>query len=576
MSKKVYGAELHGDTAQRWIKQPSVKRKTLLSLPFIKDIFKAKIWFTSSFEKADIDKKLETEIKRMIGVSDVTYLYSPTSVSDRVALYLNDRSRFEKLGFGSDIAEHDQNLMDYFITTDVFTKVQDRRKSIIVGPKGSGKSAILRAVHHHSNSEYVFSITPEVFSKSLLTHSSSAIDANNIDEDDFIVTWIYSIITEIFKTVCTNPRGISNPRMLRPIRDFLIDNTSSIDLDLFSRFLGYMKDIQSVKVAGTEVSVSKSQNSLQELYALERIYALLPILRQQLKDDIVILIDELDQGWDNSGESNGLLVGLLQAAIRLRSMDTKIHVVIFIRSEMFEIMKESISQLDKLRSEIGYIYWFHNELRNVISKRIAHSLNLPDVELSKIEASVVDHIFQGNFQGENLFDYIISRTTRRPREVLQFVRLAHEFAVDSGKGYIGIEEISEAEKTFSEWKIEHLNSEYLHIYPKVKKLIEYFVGFGPILSRSDIVGIFEEFENDNKDIVRDWWAESSDKDPIDILYTVEFIGYESFEKESSQKGMIENFYFSYDRRATRPKRAKSYIIHPAFWNYLELGIGLKA
>ncbi len=574
MGKKVFAAELLGETGARWLKQPSDKRKTLLGLPFVRDIFKTRIWFTEGVDKATAGKQLEIEIKRLIGVADVKYFDAPSTVSDRISSYLGDRKKFSKLSFGSDIAEHDQNLMDYFITTDVYKKVEDRRKSIIVGPKGSGKSAILRAVQHHWSSEYILSITPEVFSKALITHSTDRVGLGEIEEEDFMVTWIYSIMTEIFKIVCANPRGVSNPRMLRPIRDFVRENTGAIELDLFSRFLSYLRDIQSVKVAGAEVSVKGSK--LKELYALETIYALLPTLRDQLKDEIIILIDELDQGWDNSEEANALLIGLLQAAIRLRALDTKIHVIIFIRSEMFDIMKGAISQLDKLRSEIIHIHWFTNEFRNVVSKRIAHALNLPDTDISKVDASIADEIFEGSFQGDNLFYYVISRTTRRPREVLQFIRLAHENAVDRDAGRIGVEDISEAERTFSQWKVEHLASEYLHIYPKIGKLIDYFIGFGPVLSRSDILGIFEEFERDNEAITKRWWPNPDDRDPVELLFKIDFIGSETFEKTASEAGMLDSYRFSYDRRDSSARRARSYIIHPVFWNYLELAAGSKA
>ena len=50
------------------------------------------------------------------------------------------------LSFGADVAEHDPGLSRYFVTTHSYLAIESGKRHLIVGPKGSGKSAILRAL----------------------------------------------------------------------------------------------------------------------------------------------------------------------------------------------------------------------------------------------------------------------------------------------------------------------------------------------------------------------------------------------------------------------------------------------
>ena len=48
------------------------------------------------------------------------------------------------IDFGSDVAEHDEGLRHYFLPTRTFTDIVKDRHDLILGPKGTGKSAIYR------------------------------------------------------------------------------------------------------------------------------------------------------------------------------------------------------------------------------------------------------------------------------------------------------------------------------------------------------------------------------------------------------------------------------------------------
>src|SRR5713226_249066 len=49
--------------------------------------------------------------------------------------------RLAEIQWGDDSAEKDPFLLEYFVTSDAFRRVRERTKNIVVGRKGSGKSA---------------------------------------------------------------------------------------------------------------------------------------------------------------------------------------------------------------------------------------------------------------------------------------------------------------------------------------------------------------------------------------------------------------------------------------------------
>jgi len=122
------------------------------------------------------------------------------------------------------------------------------------------------------------------------------------------------------------------------------------------------------------------------------------------------------------------------------------------------------------------------------------------------------------------FQYLVSRTTRRPREVLQYLRLAHYLAVASGHSTITSEMLLKAEEEFSGWKLEHLCSEYKYVFPGVKDLLWCFRAFGPVLSAGDALEVVGSFVDGIGDSEKVAWMRSTPKELLQHLYSIDFLG----------------------------------------------------
>lgn len=69
-----------------------------------------------------------------------------------------------KINWGDDSAERDNNLLSYFVGTDSYNRLLQKEKSIIVGRKGSGKSALRKKLEEDFLKEentHVINISPK-------------------------------------------------------------------------------------------------------------------------------------------------------------------------------------------------------------------------------------------------------------------------------------------------------------------------------------------------------------------------------------------------------------------------------
>lgn len=72
--------------------------------------------------------------------------------------------------------------------------------------------------------------------------------------------------------------------------------------------------MEGIKLGKYEASIRARE--LERLYKLEEIHALVPSLREIASHKrIVVLVDELDRGWDSSEDARAFVAGLFQACI---------------------------------------------------------------------------------------------------------------------------------------------------------------------------------------------------------------------------------------------------------------------
>jgi len=175
-----------------------------------------------------------------------------------------------------------------------------------------------------------------------------------------------------------------------------------------------------------------------------------------------IYLDKIDEIWSDHENSHNLVSGLLSGAYDINSKFSNVKCISFLRPDIYQSL--NFKNKEYLKQEELEINWTLDDLKELIFKRIEGS-----IEREAIETLV----FSGEINGQPLLNYMIDRTTLRPRDLIQFCTEALELAKTNKKESITKEEVFQAEAIYSKWKIEDLISEYKDEYSFLKQLLTF-------------------------------------------------------------------------------------------------------
>ena len=268
---------------------------------------------------------------------------------------------------------------------------------------------------------------------------------------------------------------------------------------------------------------------------------------------MVILIDRVDEVWNQTEEAEMMIISLMKAVHDLNSKLGHAHTMLFLRSDIYNVLKFHDS--DKFHSLEERIDWEDNDLKHLITTRgkVSAGLAIQDTDL------LWNTLFDKYVNGEPSFVYMLKRTMKRPRELIQFCNSALTEAQDNGHNRIHEQDILEAEKHYSNWKLKDLASEFSVQYPYLEEMIGLFQGFKSEFTHSEFETRYEETKARLASKHPDLQAVSSDK-MLQILFIVGLLGM----KAKNQR------LFVYDDPMILLPQQTNIVVHSAF--HLALGL----
>jgi hypothetical protein len=478
--------------------------------------------------------------------------------------------QLKSLDFGAPAAERDLNkgLREYFLYTGAFERLKSNKKSVILGNRGAGKSALIKmlAEDYKKSNSIVIELTPEDYSYDLLK-SAVLVEKDEMwaKQSAYTAAWKYLLFilamkqySNEFKTVLkTNAKGIYH---------YLRDNFKTEHLDKIDVFISYLKRMDGIKIGPYEAGLKMKE--LQKLYKLEEINSLVPeLLDLSRRKPLIILIDELDKGWDSSEDAKAFVAALFQAGLSINELNSNIRIVISLRKELYDDIPTLYDDFQKYYDLFEILEWDENDLFDLIVKRVKHSV--PELkQLSKIDAWHT--LFSEKIGREPSFKYIVNRTLYRPREIIQFCTEAKERCVELRKVKIDINSIVTAESKYSQTRAKDLAAEHRFQYPGLIDIFDAFRGTNCIQTRTELEQLCRkmikgEISAGSK---TDWMKSQSEDYLISILFQVGFL----LAKTISFNGIkrAEGFWGNHQISLPNLGNVHAFMIHPMFW--LHLGI----
>jgi hypothetical protein len=385
-----------------------------------------------------------------------------------------------KLGIGCEIAEEEKNdLLSYFIEVDAYKKALERRQSIFVGRKGTGKSAIfikLESDLDDITNNYNIILKPD--SEELLENIelSDLYRSDRSKKSFFYTIWKYIFYSKLFISIykkIEKNQVILSQELQDKYLDFYCNNQKLLELN----FYGAIKEINKMFEGKSlvddpsvlEIFYKKIMNELQEL------------VKEYFSDKkyftINILADNLDKTWNANYDltiQSEMILTLLEFSGKLeqdivvkQTSKPKVNTVIFLRKDIFDYIRKLAREPDKLAIRSFEIDWVAhpNLLKKMIEKRFEYVLNISPESAEKIWK---DYFSIGKMHA---FDVIKGIVVLRPRDIIYFMSKMFESAVNNDNEVVKNSDMDYAIEAYTYFLHNNLIAEMKAEHPKIEEIL---------------------------------------------------------------------------------------------------------
>lgn len=243
-----------------------------------------------------------------------------------------------------------------------------------------------------------------------------------------------------------------------------------------------------------------------------------------MKRSVVILVDRLDEGYEPDIAGVGVVDGFVQAAIDLRDKLNSCRCIVFLRDNIYRAVEHHDQDFSRnLEQSVLRLHWDERGLLNFAANRI----RLAGASKAEKSQKVWDSVTTDSLQGEAGFQHCLRLTLFRPRDLLLLLNDAFRNASAKGMYAISLEEIDTSARQISEHRMTDLIKEYSAHLPGLSILVRNFSDGSPSFRFDDACSIAQKVISDNYDdpkITQEFLLCDDASEIIRSLYSVGFIG----------------------------------------------------
>jgi hypothetical protein len=369
----------------------------------------------------------------------------------------------KRLKLGAYIAEEEATApQDWFVETLAFRDALNGKRSVFVGHKGSGKTANLLMLKDELTADkrnLVCVIKPPSYEYEGLVEVMRKLASRDRKAFALEALWKYLLLTEIASALAHRFEGKDASALSGAETEFLtfVDASERRIRDHFAvRLEECVHRLASLYAAKDNDAVSAATDGISEALHAKPIPVLVGRLLAALQPirRVIILIDNLDKGWDRRADLallSEVLLGLLGAVNRVKAdllkgqrgtSGVEVSLALFLRADIFEFVRQFAHEPDKLNP--GVLTWEDPDLLSrVLEERYATSHQTPGEHLWR-------DYFCNTVAGVPTKQYILRAILPRPRDLLYFANAALEIAINRGHSKIDEGDIVDARQRYSQ------------------------------------------------------------------------------------------------------------------------------
>jgi hypothetical protein len=483
----------------------------------------------------------------------------------------------ENLAIGDPMAENEvQRLSMYYIKTDQFNRAIRGEVNLVVGRKGSGKTALFFQVCDHVEQDrdnVVLNLKPEGYQ--LIKLKREVLDYLDEGAQNHLITafWEYILLQELSQKFVEvdKDRHLRDHYLYDPYRllkasydadPFVTEGDFSERLSNFSDALAarYRKShgaIAATRLSNPEVTELIYRNDIKAVRTAVASYL-------GLKRSVWILFDNLDKGWSHGGISavDILMIRcLMDAGHKLkRDMSKKGHdlyFIVFLRDDVFQLLMQQTPDFGKeARASLD---WSDSDLlREMMRRRLLQNDMFDDDDFRSVWTRICVNLIRG----EDTSQHLIERSLMRPRNLITLFNHCKSFAVNLGHTRILGDDVEKGLHAYSNDLIIDFDRELGDVEPGAAGLVYEFLGEPSEIARDGLQkliidhGVAEEDWERIKDFLLYYGILGIYASSSEPMYIYQ-VGY-----DEKKLGVLEK------KQGDRVR----YTINPAFWPGLEIAV----
>ncbi|HET7307228.1 MAG TPA: ATP-binding protein [Gammaproteobacteria bacterium] len=455
-------------------------------------------------------------------------------------------------------AEADSSMLNkaFIETADYRTLIETSDRIVVVGRRGTGKSALTIRLEHHwrtSDDVEVVKIAPEEYQVIGIRPLVRLFgDSFNKARAGARLAWRYALMMEAARSLSPHykfTKSESYPILQQHLRHWPKER-ASITEALRYRLLDVVDESQSPEERIGNLPVALD---------LRKIEDALRTACEDVKTSTVFLVDKLDEGYEPDDIGVGFIDGLVQAAIDIKTRIPNIKPIIFLRDNIFRAVQTFDPDYTRnIEGHVLRLHWDENALFNFASLRLKFAFELEDESSLKIWNKCT----AGDLKGKRGFSRCLQLTLYRPRDLVALLNEAFHFALKAGQTHIMETQVEQTAHAISQNRLDDLKKEYSSVLPGLSEYVGAFHGQHPQLAVESAVDRLQHVLSEGSSdplIQQDFLILSDANAVIRGLYSVGFLGI--------REPTAGSFVFCHDGRS--PDRGfnigDQVLVHPCYW-----------
>jgi energy-coupling factor transporter ATP-binding protein EcfA2 len=471
----------------------------------------------------------------------------------------------EKLDtFGEIAAEDDDAVLEYFLSTEAVKFVESGKILLVLGRKGSGKTALVTHFTKSDKPEHGSALSLRSYPWG--THSK-LIDKGASETEAYVASWRLLIAIRLASSVVSLSRDKLTDSVIT-LKKFLKANFGTTDPQAKS-----ILSANTLKVEGFSLSPQFMGNSIFSIdlrnpsndddlgVKFENLTeALLKEVSTAISeaglDRFFLHFDELDQGIETLDQTRKrMIVGLILAARSIsnaRNLRANISPIVYLRTDIWEQVdfsdKNKISRTNSL-----ILKWDKVSLKEMVEVRLKAKLG-EDASWENIDDGAK---MRGT---QTKFDHILARTFLRPRDVIQFLNEALTLAKDRDASNTVFQnsDINDCRQNYSEYLKEELADEIKAHWPQWEEALS-------ACSRTRTITFSKEDFNESYEALKGKQNPHDAEVALQVLWNYSVIGY-----QQPLPGGGSTWIFRYSSNATWDPTATRMKVHVGLKEYANL------